>query len=239
MDFGGDNYNSDELDIATQKITAAKRFKLIFKTLMYFFVFLIYGILMLRFFLSCDSKLVEKVRFSDEVRELYNSDKDAFELYELHTPITFNVPRTLLLKNIVYTPQGEELELGIKFKKTLVDGVTDPVLEYKLVDSGGNEYEISSRISDSRYDHGFERISFSKVKIDIDRNITKRFDEGESVDLYRHNSYNEDDYEVNIEENEDPDNIKYKLYIYYKGERLRAFLIYDDDILISKRRFKP
>ena len=240
MDYKDDSLIEEEIDLEAHRMTPAKKAKLFFKAVFYFIIILIYGLLMLRFFVSCDVKLLNRIIFSDKARAIYNASPDDFRVYNVYTPVTFNFDRTLLLKTVAYTPDGEELEIGIRFKKTIASGSTAPSLEYKLVDSNGNEYEVVSRVSDERYDYGFERISFGGVKLDLDRNITKRVAEGESVDYNKHNSYDESDYEAVVEQqNEDPDNVKYKLYVYYKDTRLRTFLIYDDDVPISKADYKP
>lgn len=242
MDFKGESYNDEELDIQTYKITPVKTAKLAFKSVFYFLILLIYGLLMLRFFVSCDIGMVDKAHFSDMARKSYQSAPSDFKVYNIHTAITFNEERTLNLKTVVYSPTANELEIGVKFKKTLTDGSTSPVLEYELVDSNGKVYEVASRISDSRFDYGFERISFSGVELDLSRNITNNYESiinDSEAEYNRTTSYDEDTYELSVEDNEDPENVKYKLYVRYKGEKIRLFLIYNDDTLISDYKFKP
>ena len=239
MDYKDDSLIEEEIGLDAYRLTPSKKAKLFFKAVFYFIVIIIYGLLMMRFFVSCDVPLLNKITFSENTKRLYNESPENFRVFTVYTPVTFNLNRTLLIKNIAYTPDGEELEIGIRFKKTIAGGSTAPTFKYQLIDSNGNEYEVVSRISDERYDYGFERISFGGVKIDIDRNITKRITKGESVDYNKHNSYNESDYETVVENNEDPENVKYKLYVYYEDTRIRSFLIYDDDVPIAKEKYKP
>lgn len=241
MDFKDDAYD-EEVDLQSYKITPSKTAKLAFKSVFYFFVLVIYGLLMLRFFVSCDLGMVDKAHFSDKAREIYTNAPDSFETYNIHTPITFNEQKSLNLKTIVYSPTVNELEIGVKFKKTITGGSTEPLLEYELVDSDGNSYEIASRISDNRYDYGYERISFKGVKLDLDKNIVNIYESivnDSDAEYNRNVSYDESTYELSVEQNDDPDNVKYKLYVKYKGERVRLFLLYDDFTPISEYKFKP
>lgn len=239
MDYRDDSLFEEEIGLEEHRMTPAKRAKLFFKVFFYFLVILTYGLLMMRFFVSCDVPLLNKITFSENTKQIYNKSPNDFRVFNVYTPVTFNLNRTLLIKSVAYTPNGEELEFGVRFKKTIAGGSTAPTLEYKLVDSDGNEYEVVSRISEERYDYGYERISFGGVKLNLERNITKRVADGESVDNRKHSNYDESDYEAKVENNDDPENVKYKLYVYYKETRLRAFLIYDDDVPISKEKYKP
>jgi hypothetical protein len=182
MDYRGDYFSDDENEGLSEKAIKRKRIR---RIIFYGFVFILYLIVFIRFARSCDADLIKELHFSDEARQLYESDKQNFVVYKINTQEFMNYDGTLQLKNIVCAETAGEFEIGVKYREPNEKKDSEEFsLVYELTDNLGTKYEICNRVSEKKNGYVYERISFKRVKLDFQYNLLNRSDKDKIYDDY-------------------------------------------------------
>ena len=92
-----------------------------------------------------------------------------------------------------------------------------------------------NRVSDSRFEYGYERVCFGGVVIDVEDNVAYR--DPESKDLS--NTFGESDESVGsgIFDQVD-DSLTYTFEVYYGEELIHSFRVYHRDIPLNQTSYK-
>ncbi len=237
MDYRGDYFPDDEL--LDLRWTSGKVVKAIFKSFIYFCAIAIYLVIFFRMYISKELDLVKQTFLSEEARQVYAADPKGFELYRVDSKSTSSKSGAVMLRRMVYAPDVNEFEIGVRFNsKKLTDGNLDRPLSYVLKDNKGNVFEMVGRVSDSRFEYGYERICFGNVFIDVSDNVAYR--KPESMDLS--NTFGESDESGStgiggIFDQVD-DSLTYTLEVYYGEELIHSFRVYHRDIPLNETSYK-
>ena len=180
MDYRGDYFADDENEGLSKKAIKRKKIR---RIIFYGLVFIIYLIVFIRFARSCDADLINNVYLSSEARQAYRSGAE-LTVYRVNTKEFMNYDGTLQLKNVVYAESANEMEIGVKYREKDGTPENEFTLSYSLDDNLGNRYEICGRVSKKKNGYVYERISFKRVKIDLEYNYLNRSSEDAAYDGY-------------------------------------------------------
>ncbi|MEG2004239.1 MAG: hypothetical protein RR057_06525, partial [Clostridia bacterium] len=201
-----------------------------------------------------DDKIIKTTILSNEAQSIFRLDENDFPLYNVYTKIYMNNDATIQLKNNVYAPKANELELGLRFSAKLFEDGVNAEPYYVLVDSNGNEYPLVNRerrvknivLSDIiKFQYIFERISFGSLYFDTSLNIINRGTESvdisaeaESLDSALDNL---SDYISQPSEDDEKAGTSYYLKIYASKESTKPLFvttIYNNNTPISDTVYK-
>lgn len=141
----------------------------IFKACAIALMFAIYGILFVRFFVSCDSPMIEKIIKTDTIVSSYEND-ESFEIRkyvftDFHRSI--NNGKLLMLDNMYHFPATNELQISVKFNKDILTYTGEEFpFEFYLEDETLTTYHDYVFEYDERYDFGYVRISFKDISLE-------------------------------------------------------------------------
>lgn len=237
MDYRGDYFPDDEL--LDLRWTSGKVVKAIFKSFIYFCAIAIYLVIFFRMYVSKEMKLVTQSILSNEARQVYAADPKGFELYRVDSKYTSSDSGTVMLRRMIYAPDVNEFEIGVRFNsRRLTGGDLNEPLTYVLKDNKGNVYEMVNRVSDSRFEYGYERVCFGGISIDVSDNVSYR--EAESVDLSNVFGDADESGSTGIGGIIDKidDSVTYTLEVYYNGEVVHSFRVYHRDIPLNETSYK-
>lgn len=236
MDYRGDYFPDDEL--LDMRWTSSKVVKAIFKSFIYFCAIAIYLVIFFRMYVSKEMKLVTQTVLSEEARQIYASAPKEFELYRVDSKHTASDSGMVMLRRMVYAPDVNEFEIGVRFNsRRLTGGELDRPLSYVLKDNKGNVYTMVNRVSDSRFEYGYERVCFSGVEIDVLDNVSYR--ESESIDLS--NVFGDSDESGSIGSgifDQVDDSVSFMFEVYYGDELVHSFRVYHRDIPLNETSYK-
>ena len=211
MDYRGDYFPDDEL--LDLRWTSGKVVKAIFKSFIYFCAIAIYLVIFFRMYVSSELPLVKETVLSSEAQAIYKADPKDFELYRVDSKSTSSNSGGVMLRRMLYAPKVNEFEIGVRYNsKKLTGGDLNEPFHYVLKDNKGNVFEMVNRVSDSRFEYGYERVCFGGVVIDVSDNVAYR--DPESKDLS--NTFGESDESVGsgIFDQVD-DSLTYTFEVYY------------------------
>lgn len=234
MDYRGDYFPEDEL--LDMRWTSGKVIKAIFKSFIYFCAIAIYLVVFFRIYVTGELSLVTETYLSSEAREVYNADKKGFELYRVDSRYTSSDSGTLMLRRMVYAPQVKEFEIGVRYNsKKLTGGDLNEPLTYVLKDNKGNVFPMVNRVSDSRFEYGYERVCFSGVDIDVSDNVSYR--DRESID-YSTTFGDSDESRGNGIFDIVDDSLTYTFEVYFGDELIHSFRVYHRDLPLNETSYK-
>ncbi len=169
MDYEGNYFPDEEYeDISTRKRKAKKIRRIIF----YSIIIIVYLILFALMFTNCEPDIYEEYVFSKEAQEIYNSNPNDFKVYEIFPATWMSFDGGIQVKGVAYTPNTNELELGIKYNKKYIDsnGVK-PTFELRYV-YGAQEkvFDIVNTVENSSGRYNYLRVSFAIDKLPLDDN---------------------------------------------------------------------
>lgn len=220
MDYQGNNFpeERDERESKTYRTV-----KGIFKWTMYGISFLVYAIIFYLLFANRDSKILDRMYFTEEAREIAASESGEFEVYRINSADFMNYYGTLQLYSNYYAEDAKVLEIGLKYNaKELADGKTDSFY-YTLTDSDGNEYECTNIVTDSHGRYGFARVCFSGVDLKLDLNDLR--------------------YKADADENKSGSRVNTIWYFKIKriddGSEVGSFAVYKNSTVFSKVDYEP
>ena len=234
MDYRGDYFPDDEL--LDLRWTSGKVVKAIFKSFIYFCAIAIYLVIFFRMYVSSELPLVKETVLSSEAQAIYKADPKDFELYRLDSKSTSSNSGGVMLRRMLYAPKVNEFEIGVRYNsKKLTGGDLNEPFHYVLKDNKGNVFEMVNRVSDSRFEYGYERGCFGGVVIDVEDNVAYR--DPESKDLS--NTFGESDESVGsgIFDQVD-DSLTYTFEVYYGEELIHSFRVYHRDIPLNQTSYK-
>jgi len=215
MDYQG-NYFPEEQDEKASK--TYRTIKGIFKWTMYGISFLLYGALFVIIFINRDSKILETNYMSSFI-SVESIDTDDIELFRINAKEFMNDDGSLQLYNVDYSDEYNFIEMGVKFNANkLTDGDNGDCLDYELIDSDGNNYELVNRITDDGGRYGFSRLCFSGIDIDLDSNDLR--------------------YENNPEK--ERTDVTYTLIITHRDDKkeIHRFLVYDNSVTFMETDYE-
>ncbi|MBP3387659.1 MAG: hypothetical protein J6L23_03890 [Clostridia bacterium] len=234
MDYRGDYFPDDEL--LDLRWTSGKVVKAIFKSFIYFCAIAIYLVIFFRMYVSSELPLVKETVLSSEAQAIYKADPKDFELYRVDSKSTSSNSGGVMLRRMLYAPKVNEFEIGVRYNsKKLTGGDLNEPFHYVLKDNKGNVFEMVNRVSDSRFEYGYERVCFGGVVIDVSDNVAYR--DPESKDLS--NTFGESDESVGsgIFDQVD-DSLTYTFEVYYGEELIHSFRVYHRDIPLNQTSYK-
>lgn len=234
MDYRGDYFPDDEL--LDLRWTSGKVVKAIFKSFIYFCAIAIYLVIFFRMYVSSELPLVKETVLSSEAQAIYKADPKDFELYRVDSKSTSSNSGGVMLRRMLYAPKVNEFEIGVRYNsKKLTGGDLNEPFHYVLKDNKGNVFEMVNRVSDSRFEYGYERVCFGGVVIDVEDNVAYR--DPESKDLS--NTFGESDESVGsgIFDQVD-DSLTYTFEVYYGEELIHSFRVYHRDIPLNQTSYK-
>ncbi len=142
------------------------------------------SVLMVRFFVSCDSEIVDDILKTPEIEAAYSASPDTFEVQE-HEIRFWYVSKNpadnedsdmggkiLSLSDMYYIPATKNLQISVKFNCEILPDRTTQYsaellpFELYLTDEDGNVYsDISMAIYDERYSYGYMRVNFEGIEL--------------------------------------------------------------------------
>lgn len=237
MDYRGDYFPDDEL--LDLRWTSGKVVKAVFKSFIYFCAIAIYLVIFFRMYVSKEMKLVTQSILSDEAKQVYVADPKGFELYRVDSKYTSSDSGTVMLRRMIYAPDVNEFEIGVRYnsRRLTNDDLNEP-LTYILKDNKGNVFEMANRVSDSRFEYGYERVCFKGVFIDVSDNVSYR--EPESIDFSNILGDTDESQSTGIGGIFDQvdDSLTYTFEVYYKNELVHSFRVYHRDIPLNDTSYK-
>ncbi len=202
MDYEG-NYFPDDEDISPKK---AKRKKII-RRCVYVLLAAVYAVVFAVILSNCEPGMYKKPVFSDAANELYKSDPEGFEVYEVY-PMTFmNYDGSVQVAGVAYAKTAGELELGIKYNSKLDNEETGFKVRFELTDTNGVIYETANVESADKGRYKYLRISFSGVDLPLDGNVYINGEASAATDgegqMYKTYEYTLKIYKEGVEEPEE------------------------------------
>ena len=137
-----------------------------FKGLLYGASALVWILIFYILFSTRDSKLLDRMYFTDATRSAADATKD-YRIYQLYTGDFMNENGSIELRNLYYAPESGELEIGVKYNKKLTDGNTTDGIQYVLTDQNGTEYALVRLETDVIGRYGYARVCFSGLSIPL------------------------------------------------------------------------
>ncbi|MDL2287667.1 hypothetical protein LJB90_03830, partial [Eubacteriales bacterium OttesenSCG-928-G02] len=181
------------------------------------------------FFFRKDDKILKTVILSDETRQVYTAAPDEFELYQFFPNEFMSQNGDIQLFVNVYTPNTEEIEIGVRLSASALDDDAYKQLHFVITDNKGNSFTPVKRVSRNKniniseninFIYSYERISFSGIYLDLDKNII----------------YRDKDYQTTSEIEEDIKNREISLLV-YKNETDKdpyfSIILYNDNMYIK------
>ena len=169
--------------------------KRIFKAIAVCIILGIYGVLFVRFFFSCDSKIVDDVLKTDEIEAAHEASPETFEIRQYEITDWYasknaagddsNLGGKLLsVSDLYYIPATESLQVTLKFNLDILENreveYSQDLLPFKLylVEYEGEDKAIGQKYEDivavkydERYSFGYIRICFDGIKLEKDGGI--------------------------------------------------------------------
>lgn len=166
--------------------------KRIFKAIAVCIILGVYAILFLRFFFSCDSKIVDDILKTDEIIAAHDASPDTFEIrqYEITDWYASKNPagddsnlggKLLSVSDLYYIPSTESLQVTLKFNLDILENreaeYSEELLPFKLylVEYEGEDKAVGEKFEDiaavkydERYSFGYIRICFDGIKLEKD-----------------------------------------------------------------------
>ncbi len=167
MDYEG-NYFPDEEEISDRK----RRFKKIRRCILYGIIIIVYLVAFTVLFTNCEPDMYEKYVFSETARYIYSASPEAFEVYEIFPQTWMSYDGGVQVKGVGYTPETNEMELGIKFNKKYIDDEGNaPVFELHYIYGEQHKvFNIVNTVTDSNGRYKYMRISYEIDTIPLDEN---------------------------------------------------------------------
>ena len=145
----------------------------------------VYGVLFVRFFVSCDSDMVDDILKTEKIVAAYESSPEDFEVQQYgitHWYESKNASgdesnlggKLLSVSHLYYIPAAESLQVTVKFNLDILENseasYSKELLPFRvyLEDEYGNVYESVMAEYDERYSFGYIRVCFEGVKLEKD-----------------------------------------------------------------------
>lgn len=166
MDYEG-NYFPDEEDERSSK--AAKRVKKALHYSFYALVAIVYVVVLAVLLNNCEPDVYKDYAFSPGANELYEADPQGFEVYEL-PKVLMSYDGAVQIAGVAYSPTAAELELGIKYNRSLKGEKDGAPPRFELKDTDGRVYPVCNTESGKKGRYCYLRLSFSGVRLKLDEN---------------------------------------------------------------------
>ena len=164
--------------------------KKLFKAIAVCIILGVYAVLLLRFFFSCDSKIVDDILKTDEIVAAHDASPETFEIrqYEITDWYASKNPagddsnlggKLLSVSDLYYIPSTESLQVTLKFNLDILENrnveYSEELLPFKLylVEHLGDENAIGAKFEDivavkydERYSFGYIRVCFDGIKLE-------------------------------------------------------------------------
>ena len=169
--------------------------KKIFKAIAVCIILGVYAVLFLRFFFSCDSKIVDDILKTDEIVAAHEASPDTFEIRQYEITDWYasknaagddsNLGGKLLsVSDLYYIPATESVQVTLKFNLDILENrdveYSEDLLPFKLYlmeylgdekASGDKFEEIAAVKYDERYSFGYIRVCFDGIKLEKEDGI--------------------------------------------------------------------
>lgn len=167
------------------KITASAVIKKIFKAICICIILAVYLIIFIRFFMSCDSEIVETILKTPEIEAAYQASPDTFEIHSYELTDWYKSKNaaddkegsggkllSIDKESLYHIPETKNLQFALKFNLDILEnrdiGYSAEKLPFKmyLEDENGNIYEdYSAVVYDEKYSFGYIRINFDNISL--------------------------------------------------------------------------
>ncbi len=160
MDYEGKYFpEEDDEEISKGK----RRFKKIRRWIFYSIIITVYVVAFTVLLANCEPDMYEKYVFSKTARDMYEKSPEDFEVYEIFPQSWMTYDGGVQIKGIAYTPNTNEMEIGIKYnKKYIDDNGVEPIFELHYVYGEKDiKYDIVNTTEDKKGRYCYRRISYS------------------------------------------------------------------------------
>lgn len=152
-----------------------------FKGVLYGASALVWILIFYTIFTTRESSILKKMYFTPETHEALAADKDA-QVCQIYLSEFMNQNGSITLSNVWYAPSANEIEIGIKYNRKLVENEDkDAPISYILTDQNGNTYDILRMETDSIGRYNYVRICFACPDLPLTRAVFA--DDGSVVKL--------------------------------------------------------
>lgn len=157
----------------------------IFKAVACAIIAAIYIILFIRFFVSCDSEIVDTILKTPEIEAAYTANPEEFEIrqYEITAWYKSKNPagaedsdmggKLLSVDSLYHIPKTDNLQISVKFNLDILKDreteYSDKLLPFRfyLEDENLKHYtDISAVMYDQRYSFGYIRLNFDGISLE-------------------------------------------------------------------------
>ncbi len=170
MDYEGNYFSDEENEGISERKRKAKKIR---RICLYSVLVAVYLIIFALLLTNCEPDMYDEYVFSDEARAIYGTTPEAFEVYEIFPQTWMSFDGGIQVKGVAYTPNTNELELGIKYnhKKYVDKDGNKPSFELHYV-YGEQEkvFEIVNTIEDKKGRYSYLRLSFAVDKLLLEEN---------------------------------------------------------------------
>lgn len=188
MDYEGNFFpDKDDEELSVRK----RRFKTARRWIFYGIIIIVYLISFTVLFTNCEPDMYEEYVFSENARDIYKESPDSFQVYEIFPQSWMTYDGGVQVKGVAYTPNTNEMELGIKFNKKYIDEKgNEPIFELHYIYGEQNKVlKITNTIDDKKGRYHYKRISYVVDPIPLEENpytnpdlISHDSEEEESID---------------------------------------------------------
>lgn len=132
-------------------------------------IILVYAVVFLRFFQTCDSSQSKLVYLSEEAAQLYNADKDSLKVHKLSPQNPITGDGSFYMSFITYIESTNELQITVKYKDAVLRDPNNPdAFSYRLYDGNGTEFPLYYAAMDERQGYYYKRLCFSDLAFDFE-----------------------------------------------------------------------
>ncbi|MHC1694211.1 MAG: hypothetical protein AB9835_02820 [Eubacteriales bacterium] len=132
-------------------------------------IVIVYLVIFLRFFQTCESGDSKIVYLSQQASQLYNADKASLKVHKLtpRNPITSD--GSFYMSFIAYLESTDELQITVKYRDTiLADKENTNPYTYKLYDEDGTQFPMYYTTQSERNGYYYTKLCFSELKFDFE-----------------------------------------------------------------------
>lgn len=138
-----------------------------FKGILYGASALVWIIVFYVIFTNRDSKLMDRMYFTDATRNLAEQTED-YQVYQFYPADFMSQDGRITLNGFYYAQETGELEFCVKYNKKLTDGNTKDAIRYVLTDQDGKEYPLERIETDAIGRYGYARVCFGGLSIPVE-----------------------------------------------------------------------
>lgn len=132
-------------------------------------IVIVYFVIFLRFFQTCDSNESKIIYLSEQSAQLYNTDKDLLKVHRLTPRNPITADGSFYMSYVTYLESTNELQITVKYRDTiLADKENTNPYTYKLYDEDGTQFPMYYTTQSERNGYYYTKLCFSELKFDFE-----------------------------------------------------------------------